>query len=173
MESTMTAVGAGSRGISLENSFRDLFDRHYGAVYGYNARRLGWDDAADATAEVFTVAWRRIRAVPDEPETLPWLYGVARRVVANHQRSRDRKDRLQARALSEPERRFEPDPTDLEATLAALRDSDREVLRLAAWEGLGPEGLAKALGCSRNAAVVRLHRARARLSAAWDERGGR
>ena len=169
----MTAVRAGSRGVSLEDSFRDLFGRHYGAVYGYAARRLGWDAAADATAEVFTVAWRRIRSVPDEPEALPWLYGVARRVVANHQRARDRKDRLEARALAEPERRFESDLADFDALLAALRDSDREVLRLVAWEGLGPQALAKTLGCSRNAAVVRLHRARARLSAAWDERGGR
>jgi RNA polymerase sigma factor (sigma-70 family) len=169
----MTAVRAGSRGMSPEESFRELFGRHYGEVFGYTARRLGRDDAADATAEVFTVAWRRIRSVPEEPGALPWLYGVARRVVANHQRSRTRKDRLSARALSEPEPRFESDSVDLDAALAALRESDREVLRLVAWEGLGPEGLAKALGCSRNAAVVRLHRARARLNAAWDERGGR
>lgn len=157
----------------MEDAFRGLFGRHYGAVYGYAARRLGRDDAADAAAEVFTVAWRRIRSVPAEPEALPWLYGVARRVVANHQRSRLRKDRLEARALAEPPPRFEPDLTDVEGALAALRDTDREVLRLVAWEGLGPDGLAKALGCSRNAAVVRLHRARTRLNAAWDERGGR
>ena len=169
----MTVVRAGSRGVAMEDAFRELFGRHYGAVYGYAARRVGRDDAADAAAEVFTVAWRRIRSVPAEPEALPWLYGVARRVVANHQRSRLRKDRLEARAMAEPERRFEAAEIDLDAALAALRDSDREVLRLVAWEGLGPDDLAKALGCSRNAAVVRLHRARTRLNAAWDERGGR
>src|SRR3990167_6097107 len=138
MESTMTVARAGSRSISFDESFRDLFGRHYGAVFGYAARRIGWDDAADATAEVFTVAWRRIRSVPAEPEALPWLYGVARRVVANHQRSRLRKDRLEARAMAEPERRFEAETMDLDAALTALRDSDREVLRLVAWEGLGP-----------------------------------
>lgn len=169
----MTVARAGSRGVSLEDSFRDLFGRHYGAVYGYAARRLGRDDAADVAAEVFAVAWRRIRRVPDEPEALPWLYGVARRVVANHQRSNRRRERLEARAMSEPERRTEPDPTALEQVFAALRDDDREVLMLVAWEGLGPQGLADALGCSKNAAVVRLHRARARLNAAWDERGAR
>ena len=169
----MTVARAGSRGISFEDSFRDLFGRHYGAVYGYAARRIGWDDAADATAEVFTVAWRKIRAVPDEPEALPWLFGVARRVVANHQRSRNRRDRLDARAMAEPERRIEPDPTDLEQALASLRESDREVLMLVAWEGLRSAALAGALGCSKSAAVVRLHRARARLTAVWDERGER
>ena len=49
-------------------------------MFGYAARRLGWHDAGDATAEVFAVAWRRMRSVPDEPDALPWLYGVARRV---------------------------------------------------------------------------------------------
>jgi RNA polymerase sigma-70 factor (ECF subfamily) len=34
---------------------------------------------------------------------------------------------------------------------------------LAAWEGLGPAELATALGCSPNAATIRLHRARRRL----------
>lgn len=169
----MTVARAGSRGVSLEDSFRDLFGRHYGAVFGYAARRVGRDDAADVTSEVFAVAWRRIRRVPDEPESLSWLYGVARRVVANHQRSARRRERLEARATSEPERLIEADPTVIEQVLGALRDGDREVLMLVAWEGLGPQGLANALGCSRNAAVVRLHRARARLTAAWDERGAR
>ncbi len=169
----MTVARAGSRGVSLEDSFRDLFGRHYGAVFGYAARRIGRDDAADATAEVFAVAWRRIRSVPDEPEALPWLFGVARRVVANQQRAAQRRARLEARSLSQPERRYEPDPTELDRALAALHDKDREVLMLVAWEGLGPDALAQALGCSRNAATVRLHRARARLNAAWDERGGR
>lgn len=168
---TMTAVRAG--GDSREEAFRDLFGRHYGAVYGYAARRLGHDDAADAAADVFTVAWRRLRSVPGDPETLPWLYGVARRVVANHRRSRDRRTRLEARAMAEPAGRTEPDPTEVDRILASLGAADREVLLLVAWEGLGPAELARALGCSRNAAAVRLHRARARLEAAWNERGGR
>lgn len=170
----MTAVRSRSRGAAPDGVFRDVFGRHYGAVYGYAARRLGRDDAADAAAEVFTVAWRRIRTVPDEPETLPWLFGVARRVVANQQRARNRRERLSAKAMAEPPGWVDEDLTDLDAALAALRDHDREVLMLVAWEGLGPQALATALGCSRNAAVVRLHRARARLAAAMDdERGGR
>ena len=168
----MAMARAGSRGVSLEDAFRDLFGRYYGAVFGYATRRLGRDEAADATAEVFAVVWRKIRSVPDGPEALPWLYGVARRIVANQQRSRRRRERLDARSFAEPERRTEPD-MGLGEALAALRPGDREVLMLAAWEGLDPAGLARALGCSRNAAAVRLHRARARLEAAWDERGGR
>lgn len=174
MDNTMTAIRAGARGVSPEETFRGLFARHYGAVYGYAARRIGRDDAADAASDVFTVAWRRIRSVPDEPETLPWLYGVARKVVANHRRTQDRRDRLEAKAMAQTDRAFQPpEPvTDLDAALEQLRDEDREVLMLVAWEGLGPRGLASALGCSTNAATVRLHRARKRLSAVWEEEGG-
>jgi len=173
MESAMTIVRSGARGATPEETFKGLFSLHYGPVYTYCARRIGRDDAADAAAEVFTVAWRRIRRVPAEPETLPWLYGVARNVVRNQRRSQARQRRLDAKAAahSDPPGRFHH-PDSIEPVLERLRDDDREILMLVAWEGLGPHGLAAALGCSANTAAVRLHRARARLSEAWDEING-
>jgi len=168
----MTASRIGARGVPSEEAFRSLFSRHYGAVFGYAARRVGWDDAGDAAAEVFAVAWKKIRSVPDGPGTLPWLYGVARRVVSNHRRSQRRRERLQSTAASQPVRRVEHDPADFEAALASLNDDDREILMLAAWEGLSPAEMGKALGCSANAASVRLHRARGRLEAAFGDHGG-
>ena len=41
------------------------------------------------------VAWRRMEQIPAEP--LPWLYGVARRVLANELRGQHRRDRLTSR----------------------------------------------------------------------------
>ena len=101
----MTVVGAADRPASPEARFNALFARHYPAVYGYAVRRVGRDEAGDAAAEVFTVAWRRLGRVPAEPETLPWLYGVARRVVANQERAARRRLRLEARAAASPRRR--------------------------------------------------------------------
>jgi len=40
----------------------------------------------------------------------------------------------------------------LRRALNGLRERDREVLLLIAWEGLGPEEAAVVLGCSRGAA---------------------
>lgn len=169
----MTIVRSGARGATPEETFKGLFSRHYGAVYAYCARRIGRNDAADAASEVFTVAWRRIRRVPAEPETLPWLYGVARNVVHNVRRSQNRQRRLDAKAAAQADSMVGfHHPASLEPVLDALRDDDREILMLAAWEGLGPRGLAQALGCSANAASVRLHRARTRLSEAWDDING-
>jgi RNA polymerase sigma-70 factor (ECF subfamily) len=168
MEGTMAAVRPTTTS-QAEERFRDMFARHHPAVYGYAARRVGRIDANDVAAETFTVAWRRLRKVPEEPDTLPWLYGVARNVVANLERSRRRADRLTARAADE----IRSDPPnevthDVLAAVETLRDDDREVLLLAAWEGLTPTQIGAAIGCSPNAAAVRLHRARSRLAAAME-----
>ncbi len=58
------------------------------------------------------------------------------------------------------------DDDALGRALAELREGDRELLLLIAWEGLEPAQAAKVLGCSRNALDTRLHRARKRLAAA-------
>jgi DNA-directed RNA polymerase specialized sigma24 family protein len=162
----MTVVGAADRAASPEARFNAMFSRHYPAVFGYAARRVGRDEAGDAAAEVFTVAWRRLDRVPPEPEALPWLYGVARKVVANHERAARRRLRLEAKAATVA-RAATPGPgasgLDVEAALACLGRADREVLRLAAWEELPPAEIAVVVGCSPNAAAVRLHRARRRL----------
>ena len=58
-------------------------------------------------AETFLVAWRRLDDVP--ADALPWLYGVARRVLANQRRSADRGAALERR-LAGAERPAAPRP---------------------------------------------------------------
>jgi DNA-directed RNA polymerase specialized sigma24 family protein len=65
-----------------EQRFSELYGALYGRVRAYAARRVGADAADEVAAETFTIAWRRFEAIPAEP--LPWLYGVARNVVARH-----------------------------------------------------------------------------------------
>jgi RNA polymerase sigma-70 factor (ECF subfamily) len=154
-----------------EERFRAAYKRHAAAVWRYLARRLGDDDLAeDLTSEVFVVAWRRRHEAPTDE--LPWLYGVARRVLANDRRAaRARATRLQALAgqlaVAPVSSEHEP-PGAVAEALARLSERDREVLLLVAWEGLEPHELAAALGCRPNTARVRLHRARRRFSALLD-----
>jgi RNA polymerase sigma factor (sigma-70 family) len=173
VDQAVTAIGARDRAVSPEARFRLLFARHYPSVFGYAARRLGRDEAGDAAAEVFTVAWRRLDRVPDEPGTLPYLYAVARKVVANQERSAHRRARLHRRLEGPTPLSAQPDPQrlDVVAAMMRLRAPDREILRLAAWEDLDPAAIARALGCSANAASVRLHRAKKRLSAELERSG--
>jgi RNA polymerase sigma-70 factor (ECF subfamily) len=52
-----------------------------------------------------------------------------------------------------------------------LSESDREALRLVAWEGLSLGDAARAAGVSRTAFAMRVHRARRRLAAKLDPEG--
>lgn len=130
----------------------------------YLARRTDAATADDVLSEVLLVCWRRLDAVPEEP--LPWLYGVARLQLRNAQRSARRQERLVARAADGLRQPAAPDAAAVHDALGALRPQDAELLRLWAWEGLGPAELATVLGISANAAAIRLHRARRRLAEA-------
>ena len=143
----------------------------------YLARRAAPDAVEDLFAEVMTTAWRRLADIPDGDE-LPWLYGTARRVLANHRRSSGRLGRLLER-LAFIERGVDPgnpgasgaDPA-LAAALGSLSAADAEVLRLWAWEELAPREIALVLGVTPNAVSIRLHRAKARLRARLEAGAG-
>lgn len=156
-----------------EVCFERLYVAHGRAVLAYAIRRSAdAQDAADVVAETFLVAWRRLDEVPPGGEARLWLYGVARRVLANQQRSERRRERLTERLGRELPRALESSPAPgsgtaaVRAALAELELDDQEVLRLSGWEELSPREIAIVLGISQVAARSRLHRARKRLRAA-------
>ena len=152
-------------GLDHEEDFRRLFDEHNRQVLAYALRRCEQRvDAEDVVAGTFAVAWRRFADAPEEELRLPWLYAIAARVLANQRRSLRRLAALRSRLRAAPAAAHEEgELQDVLAALKQLRPDDQEVLRLAAWEGLTNAELAVALGCSENAATIRLHRARKRL----------
>ena len=143
--------------------FERIYEQHLDAVRAYVRRRAPADLVDDVVSETFLVCLRRIDAVPPDP--LPWLYGVARKVLANERRRRART------APAHRDVAWEPEPVGdgaLAAAFAALSERDREVLRLVAWEGLALGEAADVLGCSALACRVRYHRAKTRLAARLD-----
>lgn len=182
---TATAAGAGARRgfrpgrapgrVGRERDDRRRFEALYAAhgrrILAYAARRTAQpSDAADVVAEVFLVAWRRLDAVPPGDEAGLWLYGVARRVLANHRRSERRRDRLGARLAGALAEHLVPDPAEaggtvdqVRAALALLPEPDREVIQLTVWEGLAAPQVAVVLGIPPATVRTRLHRARRRL----------
>lgn len=146
-----------------------LFGEHAGAVRAYARRRIDSASADDVVSEVFVATWRRLDDVPADP--LPWLLACARRVLANQRRGERRRSALTdslARFAAGSDGVGRMGDGSLAAALAVLREDDRELLMLIAWEGLSSEQAAAALGCSRGTLAVRLHRARRRLSTAID-----
>jgi RNA polymerase sigma factor (sigma-70 family) len=154
-----------------------IFDRHGATVYNHLARRTdSWSTAEDITSVVFLEAWRRradIELVHDS--ALPWLLGVANKVVQQRRRSvrrhRDALNRL-------PPGVVEPDPADqvvarldgelkAKQVLAAFRrlpTRDQDVIALCVWQGLDYAAAAIALGVPIGTVRSRLSRARTRLA---------
>jgi RNA polymerase sigma factor (sigma-70 family) len=156
--------------------FNTLFASYGPDIVAYCGWRAGSaSDAQDATAEVFLTAWRRLDDVPEGDAARVWLYATARRVIANQRRSNRRRLALQERLVREAGTpRQDPsssDPQDalVHEALRRLGPRDREVLLLAEWEGLSPAQIASVVGCLTVTARGRLHRARRRFRAAFEE----
>ena len=167
---------------SNNQRFQHMYGQHFDAVQSYCLRRLPVADANDAVAEVFLVAWRKIESMPADEEALPWLYAVARNAVRNASRSSRRSARLVAKLGSVRETPVATPETQVVrhsesqrilTALDSLRASDREVLRLRAWEGLTAPQIADVLGLSLSAAEKRLARAMHRLQGAVDSKPNR
>lgn len=163
--------------VSDEARFRRLYDENYAPLMGYALRRTSPEDASDVVAETFLIAWRRLTEVPDGDRTRLWLYGTARRVVANHVRSAARQRRLGARLAGQVVEEI-PGPGDTPDQSVAvgrafrrLGETDRELLLLTGWEELDAGQIAEVLGATRGAVRVRLHRARTRFARELDREG--
>jgi RNA polymerase sigma factor (sigma-70 family) len=158
--------------------FAGLFDRHAVAVHRYLGRRVG-DLADDLLSETFLIAFRRRSTYrPEHLEVRPWLMGIATNVVHGHKRSEQRRYRALARASAEPPQTgsatdeshdrvvAEAMRAPLAAALAGLKDRDRDVLLLFAWEQLSYEEIAAALDVPVGTVRSRLNRARRQTRAA-------
>jgi RNA polymerase sigma-70 factor (ECF subfamily) len=160
-----------SSGTEHEDSFRRAYEAGFEPLLGYALRRVEQPaDAADVVAETFLVAWRRRHEIPPGGEARLWLFGVARRVLANHHRGGVRRERLGDRLRQRITAVFAGDPGSEVPERLAVRDAlnrlgelDREVLLLTVWEGLEPREAATVLGVTPAAVRTRLSRARARL----------
>ncbi|WP_432537796.1 RNA polymerase sigma factor [Kineococcus arenarius] len=160
--------------------FEQLFHATRGDVLAYLTRRAETAEAADLLAEVYLVAWRRRADLPAGRERL-WLFGAARRLLAQHHREqavhqhRSLHEELaqQRPLLADDQIENEMEGSDgpsrtaavVRDALAGLVELDRELITLTAWEQLSTADAARVVGISATGARVRLHRARRRLAA--------
>lgn len=159
---------------SDEVKFTSAYEAHARTLLGYALRRTATPaDAADVVAETMLTAWRRLNVVPDEPETILWLYGVARNVIANGDRTRRRQRRLAAKLRSQLDDVLEALPVadpalaaQVTAAMRALTPVEHEVMTLTAAEQLSPAEIAVVLDMKQNTVRTHLHRARRKLRSA-------
>jgi RNA polymerase sigma factor (sigma-70 family) len=155
--------------------FREIFERHFDAIYAFTARRLGRETADDLGATVFVEAFSaRSRFELDRADARPWLYGIATNLIHRHRRTETR--RLRAYARTEPTRPDEPIDIEqridaaamgprLASGLDALQTRDRDALLLFAWANLSYDDIAVATDVPVGTVRSRIHRARHQLRA--------
>lgn len=153
--------------------FERLYEANSHLILAYALRRTDKAaDAADVVSDTFLVAWRRLDNIPEGDRARLWLYGTARRVLANHYRSLRRARRLNDKlgvdlelAVEEVETQLTGPSSDVLAhAFGRLSADDQDVLMLVGVEGLDRQQVADTLGCSRANVRIRLHRARRRFA---------
>jgi RNA polymerase sigma-70 factor (ECF subfamily) len=148
---------------------RALFEAHASFVMR-TVRRLGVraSDAEDVTQEVFMIVHRRIGDVGPDVNARSWLFGIARRVVANYLRKAHRlrersADHASPIALGDPAEHLQlsRERALLERALGRLDEAKRAVFVLFELEGLAMQEVAEMVGCRLHTAYSRLYAARA------------
>jgi RNA polymerase sigma-70 factor (ECF subfamily) len=126
------------------------------------------EDAQDLLSEIFMAALRSISTLDDSLALTKWLYGIARRKVADFWR--------QAQPTSELSDSLEATSSsvslEFREALAMLPDQTRQALLLRYREGLSVDEVARALGRSYKATESLLSRGRSLLKTALDDMGG-
>ena len=156
----------------IKAEFEALVRQHAKPVLAYCMRRSDPSTAHDAAAEVFATAWRRFDSVPNNEAALYWLFGVARRVLANQRRTRRRASDLTARMAFLSQGQLATvdgvadrvsDRDEVHEALRRLKPDDREVLMLIVWEEVPRTEVSRILGISVDAVHKRYQRALSRM----------
>jgi RNA polymerase sigma factor (sigma-70 family) len=157
------------------DAFAAVYDRYSRRLFGYFTRRTADEDTAvELTAETFSRAWVMRERFEDRHEgsAAPWLFGIARNVLLMSVR-RGAVERATAERLGVLERldldggaTAAPEPAWTEGAdelLDSLPLSQQEALRLRIFDEMSYDEVADALGTTRSAARVRVHRGLAAL----------
>ena len=133
-------------------------------------RRIPRGQVEDLTLEVFERAWKNFSSLSDPQRPLPWLYGIGSNVIREFYRKDDKTPQLVDITDHEPAADEFVSGVDLNLdinrAMGQIKDSEREILTLFAWEGLSQPEIAEALDISPENVRVRLHRARTHLAKA-------
>jgi len=155
----------------------ELVARHSSGVWCYFARRNP-RDAEDLVQETFLRVVQKRRRYKSGRPFVPWLYALARNLLVSNRRRDVVASVARAALMVRAQRQQQQDVAERSGERAVLRDEeqarlavafarlsegDREILRLARFEGFAYADIADIVGCTANAAKVRAYRALERL----------
>jgi RNA polymerase sigma factor (sigma-70 family) len=156
-------------------AFREFYDRYAVWMHVWFMRHTGSESAAlDLTAETFAQAWNSLKRFRDlaDGSGAPWLFGIARNMLRQYHKH-NRIETAARERLGLPLAFAESDEYDavdervaarslapaLAAAVRLLPPDQRRALELRVVQQLDYEEVAGRLGCSQNAARLRVSRA--------------
>lgn len=165
-----------------------LIGKYQDRVFRYTYSNLGnYDDALEATQDIFVSVFRSIAKFRGESKFSTWLYSITSNYCKNYKRKRGRMSIVSLFRSDDEEfgeLPIEDDREDLEKQfelsnamdiareeLAKLPDDYKNILLLREIEEMSYEDISDALGISLSNVKVRIHRGRAMLKQRLIERG--
>lgn len=156
----VTKAQAGDR-----RAFERLYHRHAARIHGLARRMLSYDEAGEATQDVFVRAWEKLGSFRGEAAFGTWLHRLAINVMLTRRQGHGIRrsrfieddavlDRVPARASSGD---FS---MDFEAAIGRLPDGARTIFVLHDVEGYRHEEIAEILEVTTGTTKAQLHRAR-------------
>jgi RNA polymerase sigma-70 factor (ECF subfamily) len=156
-------------------AFREFYDRYAVWMHVWFLRHTGSESAAlDLTAETFAQAWNSLKRFRDlaDGSGAPWLFGIARNMLRQYHKH-NRIETAARERLGLPLAFAESDDYEavdervaarsmapaLAAAVRLLPPDQRNALELRVVQQLDYEEVAGRLGCSQNAARLRVSRA--------------
>ncbi|MCC3293969.1 RNA polymerase sigma factor [Arthrobacter sp. zg-Y411] len=155
------------RDVDREKRFLAAHAAGHDRVYRYFRRRT--DNAAtaeDLCAEVFRIAWEKTGQ--EESVSVMVLFGIAKNVLRNHDRSASRSENLLGALQLERNQAGDTGESRLHEALSRLGPDERELLLLTYWDGFSSSEVSDLLDTSATAVRMRLHRARKALGRLLD-----
>ena len=155
-------------------SFLDLYREHFPFVWR-TVGQMGVDPTAiaDAVQDVFVVVHRRRADFEGRSSVQTWLFGIARRVVADYRKAHRRRPATPTEPAvldflaGDDDALNKLEASDLVSTLLdTLDDAKREVFVLAELEGMTMAEIAEATSTNPNTVSARLRAARAAFESA-------
>ena len=151
-------------------AFGLLVDKYKGSIFALAYTKLGnFHDPEDVTQEVFIKAFKKLKTLRNRDNFLAWLYAITSNLCKDWLRSREKRfdhevvnektiDRLSMESYHN-DKAFEL----IRDALDSLPDAYRQVLVLHYLGGMDGKEIARFLGTSRNAIMLKLSRARSQL----------
>ena len=141
-----------------------LFALYQDRLRRYLGRACGEAELArDLTQEVFLRVSRVAIPVASEHQLAGWLFRIARNVMLDHHRQRNRRPEEALATLEQARGASQETSTALNQALSTLPELDRDVFLMREMSGLSYDEIANACELTPDAVRNRIHRARLQL----------